>query len=89
VTVFSDHGTFYAATLHDGKLDVNDLEQMMAFDGLVLNALNGRRCFILTAAVRLHCSVTTSSAYPSVLFASFSNRSISKAAYVGRAVLKL
>lgn len=41
VNIFSDHGTCYAATLHDGKLDMNDLEQVMAFDGLLLNALNG------------------------------------------------
>ena len=41
VNIFSDHGTFYAASLHDGKLDMNDSEQVMAFDGLLLNALNG------------------------------------------------
>ncbi len=41
VTVFSDHGTFYLAELRDGNLDVNDLEQQMAFDNLVPNALNG------------------------------------------------
>jgi len=40
VLVFTHHGTCYPATLHDGKLDVNSLEQMLAFDSL-LNALNG------------------------------------------------
>jgi len=39
VLVFTHHGTCYPATLHDGKLDVNSLEQMLAFDSL--NALNG------------------------------------------------
>ncbi|KAA6428914.1 MAG: hypothetical protein FRX49_01024 [Trebouxia sp. A1-2] len=29
------------AALHDGTLDVRNLEQMVAFDGLVLNAVNG------------------------------------------------
>ena len=41
VNVFPDHGIVHAAILHDGKLDVNDPEQMMAFDGSVLNVLNG------------------------------------------------
>ncbi len=41
VTVFLNHGTSYSVSLCDGKVDVNGLEQQIAFDDLVPNALNG------------------------------------------------